>query len=821
MLLETAAQTGRRLFLRSPLFTAAAIITISAGVGAATAIFSVVNGVLLKPLPYDNPEQLVGVWHTAPGIALKDLNMAPATYFVYRDETRTMTDVAMYRRGSASVTGLGDPEQVLTLNVTDGALPILGVRPLLGRVFARKDDTPGSPETVILTYGYWQRKFGGDRNIIGRRIVVDAKAREVIGVLPQSFRFLDLKPLLVLPLQIDRNKTFIGNFSFVGLARLKPGVTLAQANTDVARMLKLVPEKFPPPPGFSNTMFEQVRIGPQVRPFEKDLIGDVGGALCVLMGTVGIVLLIACANVANLLLVRAEGRQQELAIRSALGASWSRIARELLLESVALALLGGALGLALAWGAVKLLLWMAPAGLPRLDDISIDARVLLFALGVSVLSGLLFGLVPVLKYAAPAVQAVLPQGGRNFSQGRERHRAQRALVAAQVALALVLSISSGLMVRSLFALERVAPGFTRPEHVQVLRITIPEALIREPESVARAQQEILRKIGEIPGVRSAAMSSSIPMDGINSNDVIFAEDRAYAAGELPPIRRFKFVSPGFFDTIGDPIIAGRDLNWTDIYEKRPIGLISENFAREYWGSPQKALGKRIREGPKDDWREIIGIVGDQRDDGASKKAPTTVYWPLLITRFWGNPVFPSRFMGVAIRTDRAGTGALVDDVRRAVWAVNPDLPVALVQTLADIERKSMARVSFTLVMLSIAAGMALLLGVVGVYGVISYSLSRRTREIGIRMALGASRERLVRMFVAQATTTTALGVAAGLAAAAAATRLMEALLFGVSPFDIPTYAAVAVLICAVAVLASYFPSRRAASAAPLEALRVE
>ena len=811
-----------RRLSRTAGFASVAVLTIALGIGANTAIFSVINGVLLKPLPYPKPDELVGMWHTAPGINIPELNQAPSNYFTYRDQNRTLTDMGLYNNRSASVTGLAQPEQVQTIEVTDGTLPILGVPPLLGRWFERKDDLPGSAKTVMLAYSYWQSKFGGERSVLGRRILVNGDAHEVIGVMPREFRFLDYKFSLVLPMRLDRNKTFLGNFSYRGVARMKPDVTVAQVNADVARMLPIVLTAFPAPPGFSPRIFEQARIGPNVHPFEKDLIGDVGAVLWVLMGTVGLVLLIACANVANLMLVRAEARQQELAIRSALGAGWNRIAGELLLESMVLGLLGGAAGVGLAYGALKLLVALAPAGLPRLDDISIDTRAGIFALAISILSGLLFGFIPVFRYAGIRPALGLRQGSRSFSHSRERHRVQNVLVIVQVGLALVLVIGSGLMIRTFWALQRQSPGFTRPEQIQTLRIAIPETEVKEPERVARLQQAILEKLRQIPGVSDAGISTSMTMDNRTSNDLIFVKDRTYTESELPPIRRFKSISPGFFQTVGNPLLAGRDFTWTDIYNFVPVVLVSENFAREYWGSPAAALGKRIHENSKSEWREIVGVVGNELDDGANKKAPTVVYWPLMMKEFWGEPVHVIRYpVAYALRTPRAATEQLAAEIRQAVWSVDPNLPVADVRTLDDIYKKSMARVSFTMVMLALAGGMALLLGMIGIYGVISYSVTQKTREIGIRTALGASESQVVSMFVYRGLRLSIVGVALGLAGAVASTRLMTSLLFGVSAMDPVTYAAVAAAVIAAAVAASYVPSRGAARAVPLEALRAE
>jgi predicted permease len=813
-------QVLRRLF-RSPMFTFVAILTLALGIGANTAIFSVIDGVLLKPLPYPHPEQLISLSLTAPGINIPELTDSPSVYFTFRGQNRSFEDVGVFTGNTVSVTGIAEPEQVRSLLVTDGVIPILGISPALGRSFTRKDDSPGSPDTVILTQGYWRRRFSGDRSIIGRRILIDGKAREVIGVMPQNFRFLDMDVALIQPFRFDRSKTFLGNFSFEGLARLKPGVTLAQANADGTRMLPIVNRSFQAPPGFSAKMFEQARIAPAFRPFKQTMIGDVGAVLWVLMGTIGIVLLIACANVANLLLVRAESRHLELAIRAALGASRARIAGELLLESMILAALGGVCGLLVAFGALRLLVAMAPAGLPRLADIGIDALVLAFSLAVSLLAGLLFGSIPVFKHAGARLGTGMREGGRGLSQTRERHRARNVLVVAQVALALVLLISSGLMIRTFRTMMRIQPGFADPAHVQTFTVSIPEAQVKDPEKVLRMQNDMLDQIRRVPGVSSAGMTSALPMDGHTSSDILFAHDRIYKEGELPPIRRFVFISPGLHATLGTRLLAGRDLTWTEIYGHAPGVLISESFAREYWRTPAGALHQQIREGMNDPWREIVGVVGDVYADGVNKKPPTTVYWPPLLDNFWGDKQSIQRGISFVVRSPRAGSESFLKEIRQAVWSVNPNVPVAVARTLDQIYRKSMARTSFTLVMMAIAAGMALLLGVVGIYGVIAYSVSQRTREIGIRMALGARRHELTAMFVRHGILLTGAGAAIGLIVAFAVMRLMSSLLFHVSPADPLTYLVVSLGLVVIAALASYLPARRTAGVDPSEALRAE
>jgi predicted permease len=810
-----------RRLAHAPMFTAIAVATLAIGIGANTAIFSVIEGVLLKPLPYAHAEKLIAVDHTAFGDNIMHAGMAPFLYFTYREQNRTFEDVGMWDTGSVTVTGLAEPEEINELDVTDAVLPLLRIQPMMGRVFSRADDSPGSPDTVILTFGYWKMRFGGNPSAIGRNMLINGRPMQIIGVLPQTFRFLDIKPAVLLPIRRDRSKTFLGQFSYQALARLKPGVTLAQASADMARMIPIALDGFPSPPGYNKSMFVEAKLAPLAEPLKQSVVGDTRGVLWVLMGTIGMVLLIACANVANLLLVRADGRRQELAIRAALGANRGQLARELLMESVILGVLGGAAGLGLAYGALQLLLAIAPSNLPRIESISIDGTVLLFTVVVSLAAGLLFGIIPVVKYAGPQLNPALRAGGRTLSQSRERHRARNVLVVVQVALALVLLIGSGLMIRTFQTLKHVQPGFTAPEQVQTLRISIPESQVKDEVRVVRQEQEIVEKISAVPGVSSVALTSLIPMTNSGWQDGLFAEDHVYNESQIPPLRHFKFVSPGLLKTMGNSLVAGRDFTWTDLYDKRPVAMVSENLAREWWGDPRSAIGKRVRESLKAPWREVVGVVSDERDAGVDQKAPTIVIWPILMDDFAGDKKFVWRNLAYIIRSSRTGSRGFLDEISRAVWSVNPNLPLANVHALQEIYNKSLARTSFTLVMLAIAGAMALLLGVVGIYGVISYSVSQRTREIGIRMALGARAEELMRMFVGQGLRLALIGVACGLVAAVGLTRLMRSMLFEVKPLDPATFATVALGLVFAAALASYLPALRATNVDPMEALRSE
>jgi len=812
-----------RTLRKSPGFTSVAVLTLALGIGATTAIFSVLHSVLFKALPYPHPEELVSVEISPLALDPSLRGMAPEDYFIFREQGSTLQDIGIYAETDSdrdvNVTGFAEPERVHALYVTDGVLSVLGIPAVSGRIFSPSDDSPGAPPTVVMTYAYWQRKFGG-QPAVGKTIVVDGKAREIIGVLPQNFRFLDDHDLgLILPLQLDRNKTLLGNFSYFGIARLKPGITLAQASADIARMLPITLNAFPPSPGLSVEFFQQSRLSPSLFPLKQDVVGRVGTVLWVLMGGIGMVLLIACANVANLLLVRTEGRQHELALRAALGATRRRIAVQLLLESAVLGLLGGIFGLGFTFVALPYLVRLAPAGLPRMNDISVDVPVLLFTLGIALHTSLLFGLIPALKYAR--VRARLSESGRTLTSGRERHRAQNSLVALQVALALVLLICSGLMIRTFRVLTHINPGFVGPAELQTFRIAIPSSDVPEDAGVPRIEQQIQDKLAGIPGVSSVGFSSAVPMDGDNRLDNVYVSDHIYKEGTLPPLRHLVFISPGYLRTLGTPFIAGRDLEWSDTYNMVRVALVSENFAREFWRTPKEALGRRIRISGSDDWREIVGVVGDLHDEGVDRPARTTVYWPTLLARFQGKPLRASRYVSFAVRSPRTGSEELMKQIQQAVWSIDANLPLARVHTLDYYSARLMARTSFTLVMLGIAGGMALLLGMVGLYGVLAYSVSQRTREIGVRMALGAQPRRILALVLGRVMVIVSVGLALGVAAALIFTRVLSSMLVGVRPNDPLTYALIVPLLAIVALAACYIPAHRATRVEPMVALRYE
>jgi predicted permease len=808
---------GVRMLAKNPGFTAIAVLTLAIGIGANGAIFAVIENVLLKPLPFPDSAQLVDLGHDVPSIGLHGRS-APFLYFIYSELSRSFQSVGLWRESSNSLTGLAEPEHVRSLELTSEVLPMVGVQPSLGRLFSAEDTAPGAPLTAMLAYGLWRDKFGADASMIGRNIIIDGRPRQVIGVLPRNFWFMDSTAAVVLPLQFDRNKTVLGQYQYSGIARLKPGVQLAQASADCARLIPVALHSFPPFPGTSLATFEQAGLAPAFTSLKTSLLGDIGGVLWVLMGTIGMVLLIACANIANLMLVRTQGRQQELAIRSALGAGWWQVARELLLESLVLGVAGGAVGAGLALAALRLLQVLHPDNLPRLEQISIDAGSLLFTFAISMFAGLLFGLIPAIRYAGGGAVAALRTAGRGAGESRQRHRARNTLVVVQVALALVLLTSAGLMIRTFQALRHVNPGFVHPEELQTFDISIPRSFSADPVAVTRIEQSIADKIAAVPDVSSVGLTNDVPMGPGHWYDPVQIEGRE---AENLPGRVYNFVSPGLPATMGNSLVAGRDFTWEDLYNQHRVAMLSENLARELWGTPQVALGKHVRHLSISPWIEVIGVVGDERADGVDQPAPETIYWPLLMDHFGADPLYATPDVSYVVRTPRAGTSALMQEVSQAVWSVSKELPLANSQTLEDLYNKSLARTSFALVMLGIAGAMAFALSVTGLYGVISYSVAQRTREIGIRVALGAQNAEVRRMFIAEGARLAAIGIAVGSVAALGLMRLMASLLFGVTPIDPLTYAGVAGALAAAAMMASYIPARRAMHVDPMVALRHE
>ena len=822
---------GLRGLSRRPAFMFAAVLTLALGVGATTAIFSVVYSVLIKPLPYPNADELVSVKPAAPGVNIADLTSDVTMYLAYRDENRTFASIGLWDRRSATLTDRGAPTLVPALRVTDGTLQALGVQPMRGRWFTKEEEygpAADGQQSVILSYAFWQRRFGGDEEVLGRDITMEAPSNStsypfagrwrVVGIMPREFRFLDWTPQpdVIIPLRLDPAKEKIGNFSFNMLARLKAGVTPAEARADIERMLPIWLDASPLAPGLTKVEIANWRITSGVRSLKDDLVGGVASTLWLLMGAIGAVLLIACANIANLMLVRAEARRQELAVRVALGAGWARIARELLIESSVLGALGCVLGGMLAYFGVQVLVANGPSDLPRIEEIGVYPPVLAFTVAISIASVVVFGSITALKHA---LHVNSPLGGlpRGSSATRERSGTRNVLVVVQVAVALVLVVSAALMIRTFQTLHEVNPGFSDPATIQTAQIWIPESASSNPEQYTRMEHEILDRIATLPGVASVGFATSVPMDGSRPAGTVSIEGETVVAGEAPPLRRLNYVSPGYFEAMRTKIIAGRDITWNDIETGGRVVLISEDLARQLAGDPQAALGLRVRAGVEQSgWHTVIGVVHSVHQDGLYKAAPTTVYWPVLI----GNR-FGQEGVTFAIRSARAGTASLVNEVRQTVESVNGTILIAVERTMWDLYSESLARMSFTLVVLAIAAAMALALGVVGIYGVIAYVVSQRKREIGIRSTLGAEPRQLKKMFLLHGLALSGMGAVAGLLGAMALGRLMSSLLFGVSATDPIAYVAALGVTIAAAALASYVPARRAAMIDPAETLRAD
>lgn len=793
-----------RMFRTHPGFVVTVLLSLALGIGANTAIFSVVNTVLIQPLPYPEADALLGVYNqlTIQGQVYKDAPLSPGMYAACQESCRAFEHFGVWTSGTATVTGAGEPEQVAVVTATHGALPALGVQASLGRWFSKEEDTPGGVRTVILSDGYWQRKFGGDRTVLGRSVTVDFVPHEVIGIMPAEFRFVNHAPDIILAQRFSSARP--DEFSYKGVARLKPGLAVDRANQDLARLWQTWGEK-----ERLTRILEELAVTPNIRPLKKDVVGDVGTVLRVLLGALGLLLLLVCANVANLVIVRARSRQREFAIREALGAGWGRIVREQAVESLTLGLVGGAFGLAVAYLGIRLLVIAGPAQLPRLNELTIGPKAVLFALLCSLAASLLFGFAAIVKLGL----SHRLQSARGATLNKEQLRAQRLLVVCQVAIALVLLVGSGLMLRTLYAIGNVAPGFTHPEQVQMVRISIPSALTQDPERVIRMQKEILDKFQAIPGVSAVGFASALPLED-NRNGILVAVEGKTDPDRMPPNRRYRHASPGLFAAQGSRLLAGRDFTWEDVFGQRRLAIVSESMARESWGEPRQAIGRRIRIGRDGPWTEVIGVVENVHTDGLHLPAPAAVY-----ARAGVESATVRRAVAFAIRSSRAGSPAFVRELAAAVHEANPDIPLAQVQTLGDLYRRSMARTSFTVALLGIAAAMALAVAVIGVYGTLAYAVAQRRHEVGIRLALGAAPGAVRSLFVRQGLLLTAVGGVLGLVSAAALTRWISSLLFGVQALDPLTYALSLASLAIAAFVASYLPARRAAAVDPMETLR--
>ncbi len=811
-----------RSLARSPLFAVITVVTLAVAIGANSAIFSVVNGVLLRPLPYPESDRLVVVGHTAPLAGFPQVPQATGTYVLYRDEATTLEGLTMFWDGTVNLTGTGEPEQLSAAGITGTFFDVLRTPPALGRGFTEEELLPDGEAVAILSHGLWQRRYGGAESALGRTIMIDGESRRIVGVTRPGFDHpYDSDIEIWLPLVIDPEELTTGSYSFPGIGRLKEGVTLEAAYEDIRRLTLQLPERYPEDL-IQYDMMEQSGFDARVVSLISDVTDDVNRALWILLGTVGVVLLIACANVANLFLVRAEGRHKEIAIRSALGAERGVLARGFLRESSLLALAGGALGLLLAFGGIKLLVALGPDSIPRLDAIQIDAGVLLFTLCISVTAGVLFGLAPLLRHTRPDIAGALKEGFRGTTSGRGGVRARTALVFGQVALAFLLMVGSGLLVKSFWHLKNVDPGF-EAENLLTLRLSLPDSPYEDQESVAGFYTDLVDRVSEIPGVQMASTISKLPLrsEGENHNGVLI-EDRPVEPGAMPHVALTILAGPSYFETMGIRLLEGRLIDRSDITAATGAVIVNRAFAEHYWPD-ESALGKQVWQGTDEDqeddedfqWWSVVGVVDDVRSLGLDEEIRPIIYYALAGP---GNGYRSS--MSLVVRTS-AAPSSLAPAVREAVWSLDPNLPITGIETMEQVLRDATSRAGFTMLMLGIAAGVALLLGAVGLYGVISYGVTQRRQELGVRMALGAPAGRVRSMVVRQGAIVAGVGLAVGFVAALGLTRLMEALLFEVSPTDPPTFSLVVALLFVVSIVASWIPARRAAAVDPAIALRAE
>lgn len=804
---------GARRLARNPGFALAAILTLALGMGGTVAIYAVLDSVILNPLPYPEPNELVWMDNAGPGIDLTEgLGFTPGMVYHISRHQHTMKAVGAFSTDAVTVTGDEEPERVRRALATPSLGAVLGVSPERGRWFLEGDGEPGGPPVVVLSHALWSRRYGSDPAILGRTILIDNIPTEVVGVMPPSFRFPDDEVRLWLPLHLDGTTT-LGGFWLQVVGRMRPGITPSEVRSETQGLYRRLAESFPDDPGGVRFILESVGISARVTSLKSSVVGPVARTLWILMGTVGIVLLIACANVANLFLVRAESRQREVAVRGALGAGRLDQVYDALVEGVLLSGLGGLAGLALAQGAVRLLVSHGPASLPRLQEVGLDGSVLVFALGVMTLAGLGFGAIPLFRGEPSIVGTLRATSGATASRVRVRGRS--LLVAVQMALAVVLLVGSGLMVRSFLHLRTVDPGFEASPEVLTLSFGLSASEYPSSAAAAAFSQALVAGIRGLPGVEGVGVVTCLPLDGWCNGNHVSVEGRVVPDETLPPVVAVRRAGPDYFRTMGIGVLEGRVLDQTDMDGGTPVVVISRSLARGYF--PQESpLGRRVALGSDTTWSTVVGVVEDVPALDLMGVGDPLIYFPLT------GPVnigVSTRSGAVVVRARNAV--GLLGAIRAQFADVDPDVAVARVRTTERIVADASARMAFTMVLLVLAGGVALMLGVVGIYGVISYLVGHRRAEIGVRLALGARPSEVRRMVVWEGARLAGLGLAAGMAIALGLTRLMGALLFEVEPTDPLTYAAVGLGLLGVALVASWVPARRAASTDPAGALRAE
>ena len=799
---------GFRMIAKTPAISAIAIIALALGIGANTAIFSVVNAVLLRPLPFKQPDQLVMVWDNATHLGFPKDTPAPANFLDWRQQNSVFSAMAALASRSFNLTGAGEPERLDGRRVSANLFDLLGVRPLLGRTFLAEEDKPGT-KVVLLSEGLWRRRFGADPGVIGRALNLSGQSYTVIGVLPGTVQLPsedNTRDQLWVPIAFPSEEAAERGSHFLEvMARLKPGISLKQAQADMETVAASLAQAYPE---------ANARRGAVVTPLHEQVVGAIRPALLVLLGAVAFVLLIACANVANLLLARAAARQKEIALRLALGASRSRMIRQFLTESVLLALLGGGVGLIFSLAGLSVLKRFIPPDITLGDAISIDAPVLLFTLLVSGLTGVIFGLAPAFHAVRSNLNDTLKESGRDSAAGARGNRLRNILVVVEVAVSFILLIGAGLLINSFMHLRNLNPGF-RTDHLLTMKVELSETKYPDKERRAVFFDELTRRVKNLPGVESVAVGDNLPFTYNGNSLGIAVEGIPDPPTDQWPDVVLRVIGPNYFTTMSIPLVAGRDFTEQDNAQGKPVVVISEKTAKHYWPD-QSAIGKRLKPGRTSSpgaWYEVVGVVKDVRQNDFLAEPKMQMYMPHSQVRFfWAN--------ALVVRT-RVEPLSLAPSVRNQIWAIDKDQPVSEIRTMDDIVASAVARQRFSMLLLGVFAVLALVLAAVGIYGVMSYSVMQRTREIGIRMALGAQRRDVLRMTVAQGLKLVGLGVVIGLGAAVILTRVMTTLLFGVSATDPTTFVSISVVLIGVAVLASYIPALRATRIDPMLALRYE
>ena len=824
----TTLRHAIRRLVRARGFTAAALLTLTLGIGATAAVFTVVNAVLLRPLPYPGAEQLVDLSHTLTVSGISRVDQSDATFLYYAQANRVFSDVGAYRVTGVNVgrvVGTSSDDRAERVNagfLSASTFRVLRATPLLGRAFRDDEDRPAAPRTAIIGQKLWERKFGADRTLIGKQLEIDGVAREIIGIMPGDFDLPAESTDLWLPINIDPTNTASAAFDFRGIGRLKPGVSVEAAAADLQRLLPHVPEAYPG--RLTVQSIKQIKMQAVVRPLRDVVVGDVARVLWVVLGAVACVLLVACANVMNLFLVRAEGRQHELAVRRALGAGRRALAAEHVVEAGILAVVGGTLAVGVAIAGVRVLRSLqGTVAIPRLAELEVDRVVLAAVAGVTLFAMLLVSLIPALRGASVAGSAALGEMGRALTASRARHRARHALVVAQLALALVLLTGAGLMARS-FARLRAVPSGISADRVFTFRVALPRAVYDDSSAAARFIVRVLDEIKGVPGVEVAGVVTKLPLTTESKQDsALFVEDHPLAAGTMPNVHQMVFASSDYFKAMGISILDGRPFDAIDPAKAPRDLIVSRSVAARYWPRG-RAVGKRVRMSPFGEWYTIVGVAGDVRGTALEQPPDEIVYIPMVVTlgrtpmSMEAERQWTPRNLAFVIRATRE-TSTLGANAEDAIRRIDPDVPAYGARPMATIVSQSAARTSLTLLLLAVASGVALTLGAIGIYGVVAYVVSLRTREIAVRLALGARPADVRHMIARQAGVVVAVGIGVGVVGAFTLTRVLRALLFDVSPIDPPSMLAAAGLLGVVAAIAMWIPAHRASGLDPAQALR--